>query len=221
MRTRTRQSIRDEIRSLADIEADPSVSDVELNRRIDAALAALWEIMADADASRMMRSTTLTTTSSTTSYLLSSATPPASDFLRMVHVDFIDGTEREPVEEHGRYNRRRTVGRETWAIVGQGLDGTQASIEFAPKPRTGTYQLSYIQAPQVIPDDDAPIDGVAGWEEYIVCRVARDVAQKREEVERYAWCDQQLQEFIASKRATARRTSGPHFPADAFGLFGR
>lgn len=81
---------------------------------------------------------------------------------------------------------RITLGKHDWrfkqdpSIVG--LASTyriaNGAIEFAPVPATGTYEIRYIPRPTVLDDDADIVDGVLGWEEYIVYAGARDVYTK-------------------------------------------
>ncbi len=62
---------------------------------------------------------------------------------------------------------------ETYRLVG-------ATIEFNPMPTSGTYRVSYVPVPSELADDADEMDGVLGWEEYVVCGAALDVLVKEE-----------------------------------------
>lgn len=61
---------------------------------------------------------------------------------------------------------------DTYRIYGYKTD---AVIQFAPTPATGSYKVVYIPAPTPLATDTDEVDGVLGWEEYIVCGMARDM----------------------------------------------
>lgn len=62
---------------------------------------------------------------------------------------------------------------ETYRLVG-------SYIEFNPIPSSGTYKLKYVPIPTTLSADSDEIDGVLGWEEYVVCGAALDVLVKEE-----------------------------------------
>lgn len=55
---------------------------------------------------------------------------------------------------------------------------TDAVIQFSPIPTSGTYKVRYVAAPTDLAADGDIVDGVLGWEEYIVVDVAIDVLIK-------------------------------------------
>ena len=59
----------------------------------------------------------------------------------------------------------------TYRIVG-------ASIEFDPRPASGDYVVRYIPVPTELSANADEIDGVLGWEEYVVVGAAIDVSAK-------------------------------------------
>lgn len=61
----------------------------------------------------------------------------------------------------------------TYRLVG-------GNIEFSPIPSTGSYELVYIPEPATLALDSDLVDGVLGWEEYIVLCASIDILQKEE-----------------------------------------
>lgn len=53
-------------------------------------------------------------------------------------------------------------------------------IEFLPTPETGDYEVKYVPVPGTLSADDDELDGVLGWEEYVVIAVAIDLKQKED-----------------------------------------
>lgn len=60
----------------------------------------------------------------------------------------------------------------TYRVVG-GL-----RIEFNPTPATGNYVVTYIPIPPDLTDDTDTLDGVLGWEEFVVIAASLDIATK-------------------------------------------
>ncbi len=73
-----------------------------------------------------------------------------------------------------RPNQARTQAKaHTYRVVG-------ANMEFNPVPSSGTYEMLYIPVPGEMTADDDLIDGVLGWEEYVVIDVAIKLKQKED-----------------------------------------
>jgi hypothetical protein len=62
---------------------------------------------------------------------------------------------------------------ETYRVVG-------VTIEFNPVPTYGTYTVKYVPVVDDLVADSDTLDGVLGWEEYIVVAVSIDVLMKEE-----------------------------------------
>ncbi len=58
--------------------------------------------------------------------------------------------------------------------------GESARIEFDSRPGSGTYEVYYIPLPEELENDNDEIEGVLGWEEYIVADVSIDVKTKQD-----------------------------------------
>ena len=52
------------------------------------------------------------------------------------------------------------------------------TIEFEPTPATGNYVVAYIPVPGTLVADDDDLDGVLGWDEYVVLACSIDVMTK-------------------------------------------
>lgn len=61
----------------------------------------------------------------------------------------------------------------TYRVVG-------TNIEFIPTPESGDYEVKYVPVPGELTADDDTLDGVLGWEEYVVIAVAIELKQKED-----------------------------------------
>lgn len=64
---------------------------------------------------------------------------------------------------------------DTYRIFGYRTD---AVIQFAPRPASGNYKVVYVPAPTDLVATTDEVDGVLGWEEFIVCGMAKDMLIK-------------------------------------------
>jgi hypothetical protein len=55
-----------------------------------------------------------------------------------------------------------------------------SNISLLPAPSGGTYRHIYIPAPADLSGDSDTVDGVSGWEEFIVVDTAKKMLQKEE-----------------------------------------
>lgn len=167
-RQRTAQSVIDEARALADQVVVSLVSAAQALAWCNAGYAELVDMLSNVDPDRYLLSSDIATTQGTTAYEL------PEDFARGRRVDVLVGGRPYPVPPFalqeppytnaypfdqstpGAFTRYRYVGNEIW---------------FDPDPGTNTFRLYYVQAPQFLDANDS-IDGVAGWESWIVCFIA-------------------------------------------------
>lgn len=61
----------------------------------------------------------------------------------------------------------------TYRVIG-------SSLELNPLPSSGTYEVQYVPVPGELDDDADTLDGVLGWEEYVVLWVAIQLRDKEE-----------------------------------------
>lgn len=96
------------------------------------------------------------------------------DYYSIVAVFRVDGTIRQPLLRHD-WRFKLDPGVTGPAISYRVMN---SAIEFDPVPTEGTYEIRYIPLPAELSLDADSLDGVLGWEEYIVCAVARDIYDK-------------------------------------------
>ena len=178
-RTFTRADIRNQVRELIGMElgdaSDPDndfIDDTELNRKINASLAVWHGKVAKAVPERYEAEQTITANGAT-SYAL-----PA-DFLWDIGVDFEltencrVGLRRIMVQERNLFDASINAQAEGYRIKG-------ATTVLLPTPDSGTYYLVYVTCAPTLSSDATTVDGVNGWEKWIVYDVALDCRIKEE-----------------------------------------
>lgn len=175
-RARTVLSVITEARTLADEVSSEHTSAAQALEWASAGFAELWAMLVAANADRYIATTpdTVTTTAGTLVYALE------DEVMQVRRVDLVEGSARYPVERfsfqeapyRNTYPTVDTGGFPRYAIVGQGVDGSDSSIMFDPDPGARTFEIWYVQSPPVITDSSDEFDGVAGWESWVVCYVA-------------------------------------------------
>lgn len=104
--------------------------------------------------------------------------PVLDDYYGVVGVFRVESGSRLPLGRHDwrfKLNPSVTGPAVTYRIFN---DGTSGLIEFDPIPASGDYEIRYIPRPTDLTAGNQDVDGVLGWEEYIVCAGARDVFEK-------------------------------------------
>jgi len=204
-RTETVENILADARLEADQVEGTFVTDAQGIRLASAGYAELYCLLADADPKRFLASSDLTTTADTKEYLLSGASPSITTFYQLMGVSMVEGDNRYPLERHEwaeRYDGGDPAypameGAGTYRIIKGGQDGSTVSIAFEPEPGSHTYEIEYIPAPTKLTLVSDTVDGVAGWESYIVHYVAEWMAVKEESFE--------LAAYLNSKMAIVRQ----------------
>jgi hypothetical protein len=185
-RLRTGQQILDEARQLADEAESTFITDAVGLDWINQGIALLWGVLAGADALRHYATDTIATTAGTREYAL------PDDFQSLLAVDWIRGQERQPIRRFQFHERSFGMVPETfeggapairYSVQGQGLDGSAVRLYFDRDPGTHTYEIHYIQCPQLLASLAASYDGVAAWDEWVVYEVAKKMATRAENYE--------------------------------------
>lgn len=183
-RLRTLLQLRTSARRASDQENSLFVSDAEANDWINQSAARWYAMIAGANPHRYAQTTTIATVSGTTSYAL-----PAN-FASILGVDRHEGDRRFRLEPYSWQERSADP---VWSDTGrcryrvQGSLGDQADglevIVFDPDPGRRTYTVHYISAPAPLAGDAETVDGVYGWDEWIVFDVASRMAAKAEDLD--------------------------------------
>lgn len=229
-RARTLGAMRGQARAYADAVQSRNTTDAEANVWLNQWLAQLWGLLTTLDPLRFKVTTTLTTDGEL-EYDFADATafaPTAEDFMSIVGVDWMTNGGRFPLEPY-TFNDRAVdalsfpsvhapLGQAArYAVHGQGLDGEATRLVFDRRPQGGTYQVHYIQAPQLLEADNDTFDGVAGFEEWALLNVAI-LIKDREETDTTV-LERRLARVEASVRTlgAARDSGRAHVPAKVFG----
>lgn len=165
--------LRTRIRQRSDNEhTGEFVQDSELNQLINNRIKELYELLVIHGLHRTESVQTISPTSvGGNPYALE------ADFFAMLGVWRVDpalGAIWLPRHDHRILPDTTKPGdAESYRVVG-------VSIEFNPVPTSGTYKVKYVPVPADLVADDDTIDGVLGWEEYVVVGCAIDVLTKEE-----------------------------------------
>lgn len=176
MRTRTLQQILDSARQLADQGGENAGrnTDASLTYQANQFVAMLWGKLVTVAPDRFLQTYDLSTTAGTKAYPLSAIT----DFMAIRRVARLDSAGNEcRISAFGLAEKSNAA--QPWGLApvryrvwGQGLDGSDVSINFEPDPGTNTYRLYYVQAPQHLVNLADTFDGVAGFENWVEHRLA-------------------------------------------------
>ncbi len=177
-RTYTIAQLITRTRAEADVVGtDTALTDVELQLFLDVAYAELVDMLVRAGIHQFETSTTITTDGTNDSFAV-----PA-DHYKTLGVDYRFATDRyakvEPLmfEERNDYSLGISGSARGYRLVGE-------NIVFYPKPPNNqVYRHVYVPAPANISAvaTSTAVDGVAGWEEYIVVHAARAIKAKQED----------------------------------------
>jgi hypothetical protein len=153
-RTATLLNLRTWARQLSDTENDDSITDTELTALANRHYPEVYDLLIEAGPPEFYASsTTVSVVASTIPYAL------ASDFRALLGVYVHESSdERRPLMP-----------------MPEGARG-----QFKAPSQSVTVTLEYIPAASTLSSGSDTVDGVSGWEELIVCRMARDVMTKLE-----------------------------------------
>lgn len=189
----TLAAVRTQVRQRAQMENSTFVTDDELRSYINASVCELYDLLVAARGKEYyLSSATITTSANVTGYNL-----PA-DFYDLVGIDLaVNGRNvtlrRYEFAERNRYQNPVVLPAFTPLVYG--IEGS--TLRLLPAP-TGaqTVTVWYVPAPPLYTSDSYSIDGIAGWEEYVVVDCVIKCLQKQES---------DASSFFAQKEALRRR----------------
>jgi hypothetical protein len=173
-RSFTLLQLRTKVRERADIVASQYITDTELSGYISASYTRLYDIIVKSGLHYYDKTQTITTTGGgTTDYTL------PSDFYGTVGVDYqLDSQRWVEVPELMVHNRNAFLSSGSRALAYRVVAG---NISLYPAPPSGqTYRHIYIPYATNLSADGDTVDGVDGWEEYIVIDAAIKCLTKEE-----------------------------------------
>lgn len=172
-------SLRTRVRARADMKNSNFVEDSELNQYINSSYQELYDLLVASFEDYYTAAPTSFTISSGNTYTL-----PA-DFYKLRGVDSsIDGVNyytMQPFDFANRNNFNNTVGvlnsyqfQNQYRIVGD-------KIYITPEDNAaGSYRIWYVPRATTLSTDSSTLDGINGWEEYVVVDAARKCLAKEE-----------------------------------------
>jgi hypothetical protein len=176
-RVQTLEEMREDVRERADMVNTQFMTDAVINRWLNKAICDLHDVLIHVDPGYSTTSEDVVTTVGTDTYEL-----PA-DFMQVRTVFRLDsaGIARYPIQPFGD---QEAVGgmRGMWPryqIRGTGTDGQ--FIIFDPDPGAYTYRVLYVTAAPVLAADDDEFDGISGWEDWPILRVAISCLNKEKQ----------------------------------------
>lgn len=148
------------------------VDDTELDGMINTSLG-IWHGMVVRAVPERYEATDTISANGATSYAL-----PA-DHLATLGVEYQSSSSEYIDLERVMFHDRNKYGQTTSSMaLGYRLSGT--AIVLIPAPSSGTYRHVYVTAADVLASDSDTIDGVNGWESWIVYDCAVKMLQKEE-----------------------------------------
>ena len=180
MKTVTLLSLRNQARQRADMENSTFVSDSELNTYINASAAELYDLLIGVYEDYKLTSQNIAVVPGTDTYTL------PTDFYKLRGVDLVlDSLGNAVTLKPFNFQERNSyLFTPTWNVVGLSylryhMQGN--SIRFVPVPNTAqSIKLWYIPAISTLSLDADLLDGVNGFEEYVVIDAAIKMRTKEE-----------------------------------------
>ncbi len=170
-RTFTLAQLRTKARERSDMVNSSFVTDSELNGYISASYAELYDLLVQSGLIYFTPTTQTITGSGSETYAL-----PA-DYYGTIRVDRLSGSDYLPLTEYMIMERHSFENSSGDATV---YSPQGSNISLLPAPSGGTYRHIYIPAPSNLSSDSDTVDGVSGWEEFIVVDAAKKMLQKEE-----------------------------------------
>lgn len=231
-RTISLADLRTRIRRTTDQEGSAFVTDAELTDEINSGIAELWDLLTAADPDWYLVRATLSTTAGTEQYNIAAGVPANIAYLRGVSLQL--GADRWlPISSYGLREGDLVesfgedpylplpggAGRTRYRFMRNGIDGSGATISFRPDPGTNIYRLEYVPGASTLAADGDLVDGINGWEDYVIQRTAIYVRDKADETEAAARHERNLAKLKARIEwmATQRDQGSPPQPARIVG----
>lgn len=174
-RSFTWAEIRNRIRMRTNKEKSQFVTDSEINGLIEESLAVMYNKLVNTNENYFISSTTLTLVAGTEDYNL------PSDFFKLKGVDISRNGFKYPMNQVPWEKRSKYQVTTSYQSTPIDYMFYGNKLRFLPVPNAGfSVILYYIPAAPVYVDDSTIIDGVSGFEKYIVYAVSSVIRAKEE-----------------------------------------
>ena len=192
------------VRQRAGIEKSQVLTDAEIISHIDAAYTRMYDAIVDRFENYFVISTDVTPSSGT-------ATLP-SDFYKLLGVDMLISTPPESIAPFTFSERNNTSSSVRYLLQ-------NASMKFIPAPGPGVqFRVWYVPAPEKITTGSQVIDGIAGWEDFVVITAAIQALIKQELDASQLKMAQQEAMIRLTRMASRRDASGVAVVTDVYGV---
>lgn len=183
-RTTTLATLRTRCKERADMENSTFISDAEWNRYISASYAELYDLLIKAQPDFYRAEQTITGDGTTSDFAV--ATSP--QYYGTIRVDYQESTGNYWALKYASGNEANYFDyinsqgpAEVYHFVYNTSTPSTPMIRLIPTPGNNeTYRHVYTVAPADLTDDADIVDGVSGWEEYIVIDAAIKALTKEE-----------------------------------------
>lgn len=189
--TQTLLELRTRIRQLTDTENDNHITDAELTEWVNKGIRVLAGKVIEADPDFYITDTTLTTVAGTTEYDFTDGTafsPTAANFRSIRGVDFPTGGLTYRLKSYPYNERTRRLAYTTsgfglprYRVARNDTDGSGARLLFDIDPGANTYTVHYLPVPTELSADGDLLDGVMGFDDYVIAYAAARVRRKSDE----------------------------------------
>jgi hypothetical protein len=168
MATTTLLQLRTRVRQRADVVGSDFVTDAEINDLISTAYKELYALLVSKSLNRAETAVGITITGAA-SYAL------PTDFFALIGIYRTVGEDQIPLD---RFPDKFRPGTRTGDATMYRIQGSTTVLY--PKPTAGTYTMLYVPAPAALTVDADTVNGVVGWEEFLVVDAAICILEKEE-----------------------------------------
>lgn len=183
MGTFTLLQLRDQVRERTGLESADYPTDAEINTCINASGTELWGILTSKFHDVGLAKSNFTIVANQADYVFTTLSTPVTDFFRLRGLDLlVSGTtgfqpmEKFELEERRIYDRFPNF-QSGWPRYAYRLQGN--GFELLPAPASGgTGRIWYVTTFPTLTGDASTLDGVNGWEEFVVVDACLKIRNK-------------------------------------------
>ena len=190
--------LRAQVRQQTDTENDRSVSDADIDGWLNKGIRVFTGQLQRTDPDMYIVSVTVTTVAGTREYDFADAavfSPVADDFRSIRGMDYADGGQVYTLRSFPWLERNkrgplvagiRDLPR--YHVARNGTNGASARLTFDIDPSSRVYTMHYLPTPSTLLLDTDELDGVMGWDDYVIAYAGYRVHMKSNEVEEAQGC---------------------------------